>query len=133
MIRYSQRDLFDDQPQDESDVEHPSGPPYDVILADPPWRYSFSRSPTRKIENHCPTMTLADINALGPRLPVADDSVLFLWATVPTLVEGLGVLEAWGFKYKTQAVWDKQIIGMGYWFRGRCRPVGRLRALSLPS
>lgn len=92
---------------------------YDVILADPPWRYSFSSSPTRKIENQYPTMTVPEIKALGPKLPIADDAVLFLWATAPKLLEALEVMEAWGFKYRTQAVWDKGIIGMGYWFRGQ--------------
>jgi len=29
------------------------------------------------------------------------------------------LIEAWGFTYKTHGVWDKQKIGMGYWFRGR--------------
>jgi N6-adenosine-specific RNA methylase IME4 len=28
-------------------------------------------------------------------------------------------MECWGFKYKTQAIWDKTWIGMGYWFRGQ--------------
>jgi len=28
-------------------------------------------------------------------------------------------MQSWGFTYKTQAIWDKEIIGMGYWFRGQ--------------
>ena len=28
-------------------------------------------------------------------------------------------MNAWGFEYKTHAIWDKQTIGMGYWFRGQ--------------
>jgi N6-adenosine-specific RNA methylase IME4 len=31
----------------------------------------------------------------------------------------LYVLEAWGFGYKTNAVWDKEKIGLGYWSRVR--------------
>lgn len=92
---------------------------YDLVLADPPWRYNFSRSPTRKIENHYPTMTVPEIKALGPELPVADDALLYLWATAPKLLEGLAVMKAWGFTYKTHAIWDKEMIGMGYWFRGQ--------------
>jgi len=121
MTKRSQKNLLKKTPNGSPEGEivgDPPEPPYDVILADPPWRYSFSRSPTRKIENHYPTMSLAEIKELGPRLPVAENSVLFLWATAPKLLEGLDVMEAWGFKYKTQAIWDKQIIGMGYWFRG---------------
>ena len=38
--------------------------PYDVIYADPPWRYSFSRSRSRSIDAHYPTMKLADIKAM---------------------------------------------------------------------
>ena len=92
---------------------------YEVLYADPPWKYGFSRSKTRKVENQYPTMTVADISALGPRLPIADDAVLYLWATAPKLLEALEVMRAWGFEYKTCAVWDKQRIGMGYYFRGR--------------
>jgi N6-adenosine-specific RNA methylase IME4 len=28
-------------------------------------------------------------------------------------------MAAWGFGYKTHAIWDKVKLGMGYWFRGR--------------
>ena len=90
---------------------------YDVIYADPPWRYSFSKSKSRKIENHYPTMTVSDI--CGLRVPAKDNSVLYLWTTAPKLLEGLKVMDAWGFSYKSQAVWDKKRQGMGYWFRGQ--------------
>lgn len=90
---------------------------FEVILADPPWRYQFSETQSREIENHYPTMDLDDIKNLN--VPSADDSVLFLWATAPKLEEALEVLNSWGFTYKTCAVWDKEKIGMGYWFRGQ--------------
>ena len=91
--------------------------PYVVVCADPPWKYSFSKSGNRDIENHYPTMNVADICNL--KVYTAPDSVLYLWATAPKLVEALTVMAAWGFTYKTNAIWDKQIIGMGYWFRGQ--------------
>lgn len=90
---------------------------YDVIYADPPWRYSFSKSDSRKIENQYPTMTVQEICDL--KVPSAKNSVLYLWTTTPKLIEGLEVMKAWGFTYKSQAVWDKEIMGMGYWFRGQ--------------
>lgn len=90
---------------------------YDVIYADPPWRYSFSKSDSRKIENQYPTMTVDEICELD--VPAEKDCVLYLWATAPKLLEALKVMDAWGFTYKTQAVWDKGKIGMGYWFRGQ--------------
>lgn len=52
-------------------------------------------------------------------VPSADNAVLYLWATAPKLLEALEVMDSWGFKYKTQAIWDKEWIGMGYWFRGQ--------------
>jgi N6-adenosine-specific RNA methylase IME4 len=48
---------------------------YQVIYADPPWRYRVTISKSRRVENHYPTMTVEDICAL--RLPCADDSILF--------------------------------------------------------
>lgn len=90
---------------------------YSIILADPPWRYDFSKDNADKIENHYPTMTLENIKNLT--IPSDDNSVLYLWATAPKLLEALEVMSAWGFKYTTQMVWDKEWIGMGYWFRGQ--------------
>ena len=90
---------------------------FNVIYADPPWRYNFSETETRSIEVHYPTMSVEDICKL--EIPSAENAVLFLWSTAPKLPEALEVMATWGFTYKTQAVWDKEIIGMGYWFRGQ--------------
>lgn len=90
---------------------------YGVIYADPPWRYGFSKSDSRKIENQYPTMSVEEICALS--VPSDNDCVLYLWATAPKLPEAIKVMEAWGFDYKSCAVWDKEILGMGYWFRGQ--------------
>lgn len=54
---------------------------YRVILADPPWRYSFSKSKSRRIENQYPTMSVPEICAVP--VPVTGDAVLYLWATAP--------------------------------------------------
>ena len=88
---------------------------FDVIYADPPWEYEFSVSESCEIENQYPTMTLDELKRL--EIPAADNAVLFLWAPPPKLPEALEVMRAWGFRYVTCAVWDKEKIGMGYWFR----------------
>ena len=95
-------------------VEPPSGE-YSVIYADPPWRYEYSQSESREIENQYPTMDLDSICNLA--VPAADDCVLFLWATSPKLEDAMRVIDSWGFTYRTCAIWDKQKIGMGYYFR----------------
>ena len=91
--------------------------PFDVVLADPPWRYDFSETKQRDVENNYPTATVDDICGHTP--DTNKDAILLLWATAPKLLEAIKVMNAWGFSYKTQAVWDKQKIGMGYWFRGQ--------------
>jgi N6-adenosine-specific RNA methylase IME4/ParB-like chromosome segregation protein Spo0J len=88
-----------------------------LLLADPPWQYDFAETDNRQIENQYATMTVEEICQLEP--PSRDDCMLFLWATAPKLREALQVIDAWGFEYKTHAIWDKQKIGMGYWFRGQ--------------
>lgn len=93
--------------------------PYSIILADPPWRYDFAPSKSRKIENQYPTMALTDIAALDVQSIAEKNSVLYLWATAPKLIEALTVMRCWGFKYKTQGVWTKRKLGMGYWFRNQ--------------
>jgi len=90
---------------------------YDVLYADPPWQYAFAETENRAIENQYPTMTLDEIKSLS--IPAEDNAVLLMWATAPKLQDAFEVIEAWGFVYKTCAVWDKGIIGTGYWFRGQ--------------
>jgi N6-adenosine-specific RNA methylase IME4 len=85
----------------------PTGP-YDVVYADPPWRYAAATTtPTRRIEEQYPTMALEDICALPVKSLAAASAVLFLWATAPLLPDCLTVIPAWGFAYKTCMVWDK--------------------------
>jgi len=98
-------------------TERPTNKPAEVVLADPPWRYDFSETKSREIENQYPTATLEEICSHAP--PMADNCVVFLWATVAKLQEAFSVVSAWGLKYKTCAVWDKERVGMGYWFRGQ--------------
>jgi len=92
---------------------------YPVLYADPPWRYEYAESESRVIENHYPTMALDEICALPVTDLATPDAILFLWATSPKLAESMRVIESWGFAYRTCAVWDKQQIGMGYYFRQR--------------
>jgi N6-adenosine-specific RNA methylase IME4 len=96
---------------------------FGVLLADPPWLYEFAETNSRKIENHYPTLSAEEIAALedsegrkATDLP-AEDCMLFCWTTSPKLREGLEVVEAWGFDYRTCMVWVKDRIGMGYYAR----------------
>lgn len=91
---------------------------FNIIYCDPPWQYDFAETDNRKIENQYPTMTVEEICKI--ELPeISEDALLLMWATSPKLCEALKVIEAWGFNYRTHSVWDKEKIGMGYWFRGQ--------------
>lgn len=95
---------------------------YGVIVADPEWRfepYSRETGMDRAADNHYPTSATEIIAERDVPSIAADDCVLFLWATVPMLFEAGDVMKAWGFEYKSHAVWDKVHIGTGYWFRNR--------------
>ena len=118
--------------QDDYQESEPDERPASVIYADPPWRYDFALSDSRKIENQYPTMTTTDIAAVDPA--PAEDAVLFLWVTSPKLPEGLQIMEAWGFTYKTSMVWVKPQIGMGYYARGQHELllIGALGSLPAP-
>jgi N6-adenosine-specific RNA methylase IME4 len=83
---------------------------YRVIYADPPWEYGDKRTndaQSGSAESQYPTMPIDAICGLPIRDMAATDSVLFLWATAPLLTEAVHVIEAWGFTYKAQFVWDK--------------------------
>jgi N6-adenosine-specific RNA methylase IME4 len=72
---------------------------------------------TREVENHYTTMPLDEICALPVAELCTPDAMLFLWVPAPLLLNGLRVLDAWGLKYCTGMVWDKQRLGMGIYTR----------------
>ena len=101
---------------------------YPVILADPPWQYEAGALPLTAsggVRYHYPLMADAEIEALPVSGLAATDAVLYLWATAPKLESALAVMRAWGFDYRSSAVWLKQAAdgglhkGTGYWFRGQ--------------
>ena len=84
---------------------------YEIIYADPPWAYKVwsDKGKGRSAESHYPTMAKADIQRLPVNEIAAKNSVLFLWVTAPCLIEGIELVSAWGFEYKTVALtWVKQ-------------------------
>ena len=66
-------------------------------------------------------MPTKDIIALAPKIEeIADeDSFLFMWVTNNSLADGLKVMEAWGYQYKTNLVWIKDKYGLGFYFRAQ--------------
>ena len=90
---------------------------YEVLYVDCPWRYDFSKDTSDEIEQKYSTMTVQELKELD--IPAAENAVIYMWATAPKLIEALEVMDAWGFTYKTNAIWDKEWIGMGFWFRGQ--------------
>ena len=107
---------------------------YRVLYADPPWAYG-NTMPDYFTEqsDHYPLMSVREIAALPVRDIALDDAVLFLWVTSPILAESFGVIDAWGFSYKSSFVWDKVKHNMGHYnsvrhelllicTRGSCQP-----------
>lgn len=99
-----------------------------VIYADPPWKYGDERAgldaADSAAEGQYPTMPTAqicDLAADGRHVSdlAAPDAVLFMWATFPLLVDALDVIKAWGFKYKTAIIWDKQRSNLGNYHDAR--------------
>jgi N6-adenosine-specific RNA methylase IME4 len=97
-----------------------------VIYADPPWSFESwsARGDGRSAVRHYGVMGLPEIMALPVGRLAADDCVLFLWVSNPLLPQGLEVIRAWGFEYKTLAFcWvktrptGKEFLANGYWTR----------------
>ncbi|MFA5924691.1 MAG: MT-A70 family methyltransferase [Methylococcaceae bacterium] len=100
---------------------------FQTILADPPWQFqnrTGKMAPEHKRLSRYSTMKLDDIMSL-PVGALADDTAhLYLWVPNALLPEGLKVMEAWGFKYKSNVVWHKirkdggpDGRGVGFYFR----------------
>jgi N6-adenosine-specific RNA methylase IME4 len=104
---------------------------YDVILADPPWRFDVwsPRGEGRSASRHYPIMSIEAICRLPVADLAADNCALFLWTTWSTIFKyPLRVFEAWGFTYRTEAwIWVKQSdkgwqMGTGYYTRANSEP-----------
>jgi N6-adenosine-specific RNA methylase IME4 len=90
---------------------------YQVIYADPPWRFATysDKGKGRSAEAHYDCLTIDEIKALPVARWAARDAVLLLWATDPLLPRALEVIEAWGFTYKTVGLYwvklNKSVAG----------------------
>lgn len=104
-----------------------NGKKYQTIYADPPWQFQNRTgkvAPEHKRLNRYETMTLSDIQALPVAEVAAERCHLYLWVPNALLPEGLAVMAAWGFSYKTNLIWEKvrkdgqpDGRGVGFYFR----------------
>ncbi|HWC88721.1 MAG TPA: MT-A70 family methyltransferase [Pirellulales bacterium] len=117
---------------------------YATILIDPPWRFANrtgKMAPEHKRLRRYPTMSMAEIAALPLGRLAAAQSHLYMWCPNALLLEGLQIMQAWGFQYKTNLVWYKvrkdggpDGRGVGFYFRNVTELLlfgvkGRLRTL----
>lgn len=100
---------------------------FGTVLADPPWQFlnrTGKMAPEHKRLKRYSTMTLDEICALPVEKSLADTAHLYLWVPNALLPEGLKVLSAWGFSYKSNIIWHKirkdggpDGRGVGFYFR----------------
>jgi N6-adenosine-specific RNA methylase IME4 len=124
------------------DLASLGGCPFGTVLADPPWRFvnrTGKVAPEHRRLNRYDTMSVEEIAALPVGDLVAARSHCYLWVPNALIAEGLQVLQAWGFTYKTMLVWVKRRKdggpdgrGVGFYFRNVTEPIlfgvrGRLR------
>jgi len=99
---------------------------YQIIYADPPWGHNDKMATHSFTQlHHYSTMTTPEICNLPIKELSEKDSVLFLWAVSPMLIDALQVMGAWGYKYKTIVFcWSKitknkkLISNLGRWTMG---------------
>lgn len=107
--------------------ENLGGKKFVTILADPPWQFNNRTgkvAPEHKRLNRYATMSNQEIAEL-PVSSITDEKAhLYLWVPNALLSEGLNVMQAWGFDYKTNIVWQKirkdgepDGRGVGFYFR----------------
>ena len=103
------------------------GRKFSTILADPPWQFQNRTgkvAPEHKRLNRYSTMSLEEIKKLPVASASADTTHLYLWVPNALLPEGMAVLMAWGFQYKSNLIWHKirkdggpDGRGVGFYFR----------------
>ena len=117
---------------------------FSTILIDPPWRFqnrTGKMAPEHTRLNRYETMRLEDIKLMPVGAHAETPSHLYMWCPNALLKEGLEVMEAWGFEYKTNLVWYKvrkdggpDGRGVGFYFRNVTELIlfgvrGRMRTL----
>jgi N6-adenosine-specific RNA methylase IME4 len=100
---------------------------FGTILADPPWQFQNKTgkvAPEHRRLSRYATLTLEDIAALPLGEVAAEVAHLYLWVPNALLPEGISVMRAWGFRYKSNLVWHKvrkdggsDGRGVGFYFR----------------
>lgn len=103
------------------------GQRFGTVLADPPWRFTNRTgkvAPEHRRLSRYGTMTVEEICALPVAELLAPVAHGYLWVPNALLPEGIAVLRAWGFEYKTNIVWHKvrkdggsDGRGVGFYFR----------------
>jgi len=98
-----------------------------TILADPPWQFvnrTGKIAPEHRRLARYGTMSLDEIKALPVSQIAAPTAHLYLWVPNALLPDGLAVMQAWGFTYKSNLVWHKvrkdggsDGRGVGFYFR----------------
>jgi len=98
-----------------------------TVLADPPWQFvnrTGKIAPEHQRLSRYGTMTLEEIMALPVADIVTQAAHLYLWVPNALLPDGLAVMKAWGFTYKSNLVWHKvrkdggsDGRGVGFYFR----------------
>ncbi len=101
--------------------------PFRTVLADPPWRFqnrTGKMAPEHRRLARYGTMTVEEVSGLPVAKVAAEKSHLYLWVPNALLADGLRVMQAWGFEYKTNLVWFKTRKdggpdgrGVGFYFR----------------
>lgn len=104
-----------------------SGQRFSTILADPPWQFTNrtgKMAPEHRRLKRYGTMTLPEICALPVAAVAATPAHLYLWVPNALLPEGMAVMAAWDFTYKSNIVWHKvrkdggpDGRGVGFYFR----------------
>ena len=100
---------------------------YAAILADPPWRFlnrTGKVAPEHKRLSRYGTLSFEEIQQIPVQSVAGEKSHLYLWVPNALLPEGLAVMKAWGFNYKSNIVWHKvrkdggpDGRGVGFYFR----------------
>ncbi|MEM7472187.1 MAG: MT-A70 family methyltransferase [Pseudomonadota bacterium] len=103
------------------------GQRFATVMADPPWRFTNRTgkvAPEHKRLARYPTMELDDICALPVADHLEDTAHCYMWVPNALLPDGLRVLDAWGFQYKSNIIWHKvrkdggsDGRGVGFYFR----------------
>jgi len=108
---------------------------FDIIYADPPWKFGGSGGVKwAPADHYYQTLSFEELESLKVKDIANDNCLLFMWVVSPEIPRCIQVAQKWGFKYITIAfIWHKRRANVGNYTMPGCEVCLLFKRGKIPS